>query len=498
MRIAGIILDIYDDPKGLVLREKLARSGEELPEKLASSQVLDHEELDQLPDRLFALVAANNGQLLRKFAMHDEAHLATSILYFLERGHVLPEEAQKTAAQNLVNACAWYDMDPPEPLVKVALFDKLMTGAGALMSAADMAGRASSAAARHRQTMNAFRAAQTVGAKVAGRTIDAANLTGDVASGDDGLALGTAKKMSDPTEAARRVNADVGFPVLGGEKAANLVGTDIMPQGALTRPVRNAPMRGGVPMKTAAQHLASRLDSRWQDCGDLSSMEAPAMRKAARYEHFALPHEKRYPIDTEAQIKQAAAYFDDYYTEMALLDRRIYARSVADRADDLGTKVAGAILEYAGQGYGDFIGSELVARERGFEGTGHDAAYALLREKIAEIPPTLMAELLFEADKISGAQNSYGRPGTGFRDPYASVYAKTAAKETEYSWKSGTDYVSGQALHDLARKGPEVFSSSFGVDFGRGFVKDPVGIFSSLPEPEKIVIARMASSADSG
>ena len=76
MNLAGVILDLYDEPKGVVLRQKVTELGG-MPAKLASATLLEYEELDQLPDRVFALVGTNAGQPIRKYAMHDEAHLLT-------------------------------------------------------------------------------------------------------------------------------------------------------------------------------------------------------------------------------------------------------------------------------------------------------------------------------------------------------------------------------------------------------------------------------------
>jgi hypothetical protein len=169
MRTAGIVLDIYDDPKGLVLRQKLAATGVEMPQKLASLQSFGPDGLDQLPDRLFALVAENHGEVLRKYAMHDEPHLATSIIYFLECGHLLPDEAQSKVASNLINACSWYDMDPPEPLVKRAVLGTAMNAAVAGLGVMDMGEKAREGSSRARKNMDDLREAQASGAKVAGR-----------------------------------------------------------------------------------------------------------------------------------------------------------------------------------------------------------------------------------------------------------------------------------------------------------------------------------------
>jgi hypothetical protein len=44
-----------------------------------------------------------------------------SVEYFLKTAHKLPSEAQKTAARNLITACGWYGIDPPEELQKIAI-----------------------------------------------------------------------------------------------------------------------------------------------------------------------------------------------------------------------------------------------------------------------------------------------------------------------------------------------------------------------------------------
>jgi len=51
-----------------------------------------------------------------------------SVEYFLKTAHRLPVEAQKVAAQNLVAACGWYDIEAPEELQKIASLPPKATG----------------------------------------------------------------------------------------------------------------------------------------------------------------------------------------------------------------------------------------------------------------------------------------------------------------------------------------------------------------------------------
>jgi hypothetical protein len=497
MRIAGVILDIYDDPKALVLRQKLA--GKALPEKLAGAALLDANDLEALPDRLFGLVATIGDDKLRKFAMHDEAHVATSIVYFMTCGHLLPDEARAKVAANLVNACAWYDMDPPEGLVKRAMVGRAL---GALGTAAtlglggmDVAHRAKETSERNRQSFDRFRVAQASGAKVAGREVEL-SMSEDQRvqdGGESNRVMPTIAQIAQHGPSSRKLDKQT--------KQADLNGTEIMPYGALSKPTRNNPSKNvSLPAKTAAGKLASAAIAKgWRDAGDLTRAEPRQQVKQAEASRFALPHRQSYPIDTTEQVKRAEAYFDTYAAEFELLDRRVFAQALVARGEELGMKVAGAALGYAGTAYGPYIDTELTARIRGFEGTGHETVYELLQEKRAEVSPLVMVQMLKEADQKTGADRSYGRPGVGLRDPYQAVYgikeAKTDKVET-YSWAEGTDYVSGMMLSSLA-SGAANLDDLFGKGFTKQFRNDPVAMFESLPDPQKVVLSRMASDNSS-
>jgi hypothetical protein len=82
----------------------------------------------------------------------------------------------------------------------------------------------------------------------------------------------------------------------------------------------------------------------------------------------------------------------------------------------------------------------------------------------------------------------------------SAVYGiKRAAQEAEldkadqYTWTSGTDYVNGFQLKALAQQSSKGLDDAFGEGFREAFTKDPVGMFASLPDPQKLVLSRMAS-----
>ena len=123
----GSIIDFYDDPNGHVLKTKLG--AEQVPEFIKTAQYLEEGLRERLPDDVHALVMVDRGEKLRKYACVDKGNTALSVIYFMENKDKLPEEAQKTAAANLLTACSWYDLKPPATLLKTAgVLGKAMGG----------------------------------------------------------------------------------------------------------------------------------------------------------------------------------------------------------------------------------------------------------------------------------------------------------------------------------------------------------------------------------
>jgi hypothetical protein len=116
-KYSGVILDFYDD-KGATLKAKFPTVAE-LPDTIKTASIQPR---DELPNEAFALVAVDGADVLRKYACHDAGTTAMSVIYFMEHGDKLPEEAVKVAASNLVEACLAHRMLPPAALTKTAKF----------------------------------------------------------------------------------------------------------------------------------------------------------------------------------------------------------------------------------------------------------------------------------------------------------------------------------------------------------------------------------------
>lgn len=112
-KLSGLILDVYDDLHGAVLQEVFP-TRDHIPEVIKSAHYLSEEERRSLPSSVFALELVDHGSTLRKYACIDPGNTAISVEYFARRGGLLPVEAQKTAAANLLTACGWYRIPPPE------------------------------------------------------------------------------------------------------------------------------------------------------------------------------------------------------------------------------------------------------------------------------------------------------------------------------------------------------------------------------------------------
>lgn len=133
-KLSGLVLDLYDDSTGEVLKEVYASAGD-LPDLVKQAHAITQDEYARLPDEAFALVLEDGPIELKKFATIDEGNTVLSVVYFLKTAHKLPLEAQKVAASNLLEACGWYGLVPPTQLRKIAGIDSEEKSAGLLGAA---------------------------------------------------------------------------------------------------------------------------------------------------------------------------------------------------------------------------------------------------------------------------------------------------------------------------------------------------------------------------
>lgn len=361
-KYGGIVLDYYDD-KGATLKARFP-TVDELPDTIKTAAVQPR---DDVPDQDFALVALDGGDVLRKYACTDAGTTAMSVIYFMEHGDKLPEEAQKTAASNLSQACLSFGMIPPPALIKTA----------------------------------------------------------------------------------ERVEVEgISPPRQGSDSVVDITGRRPMPKLANVRPA----------------------DPDDYLLGD------------------------KFPIDTWDRVKQAEQYIQDNRHLLEPSIRRHCCVKLASKAETIGYPLDETIKEAGAQTFAPagHIKAMLAIRKLAAADREQGEYLDELFEKRAQIGEGYFSECLrrFDIDNDLDTRWTHDLP-----DPWESTFG--LQKTADIIWEQGGDSVTGQALLNLARNRPNLLEGTFAGKFEAEFVKDPIGLFKSLPLPEKKLLARMAEDAAS-
>lgn len=437
MRLGGLVLDFYDDPKSL---KEIYATREELPESVKTAHALTNEELQRLPDDVFSLVLSGGDTHVRKYACIDRGNTELSVAFFLKHAHKLPEEAQKVAASNLVTACGWYDLEPPEELQKIAI---------GLGQAAQLA---------------------LVGPSVV---------------------KGTSQKIHSNLAATRALEGPAGQ--FGGQvvppaareallKGAEATGTALLPNQAPGKLVRGPShfTSESTQKSAAAKGLLPHVS--------VAGKEASRSVKEKQAEHYALDG-CVYPLDSYAQVKRASEYFDEFGKRFSPPQRHEYCVNLVKRASVLGIEVSGDVRKYGSEVYAppDEMKVAYDMRVPYVEGQARDMLDGLFAQR-GEMPPEVFCEVLGEIDKIAMVDWLYDEK---ILDPYASTFGFEKKAEND-SWMNGNDYITKKQIENYGKTAYSTLAGSHGADFADEFRKDPWGIFSSLPLDQKRMLSRQA------
>ena len=236
---------------------------------------------------------------------------------------------------------------------------------------------------------------------------------------------------------------------------------------------------------------------------DVSNAEAPRATQEKTAQHYALPSNQRYPLDSYADVEKAASYFDEWQVRMSPGHRHEYCTNLVKRASVLGIKVGDTIQRYGSSTYAP--AQQIKIAFDGRRTLLQDEAQIDLLDKLAEsyvaVSPDVFAEALSEFDKLAGLDTYYG---SDIPDPFYSVFGLTKVADSligdsgNKSFIVGNDYVNNEQLNLLGRTDMISLQDYFGEEFTKEFRKDPVGIFSSLPAEQKKIVARLANDADPG
>ena len=474
MQTSGLVLDVYDDVHGDVIRG-LFSSLEAIPNLLKQAQDIGADR-NKLPDDAFALVLVNGEERLRKYACLDAGNTALSVFYFLENGHKLPDEAQKVAAENLITACGWYDITVPAPLEKVAAGGVLRGALGTGLGAAQTMGQAAAA------PIQALRAIANPVAAVKRNPAGALMTAAIAPSFVGGARQNAARNMAAIRAGEAAGGAQGGLQALEHAKLGEASGTSVMPLSADPNAKPQPTLAGGV--KKASKHLAPVVDVSTQT----RTLE-PVVKQAS---HYCRPSVHKYPIDSFTQVKQAADYFQEYGKRFQPVERREYCENLVKRASTLGVELPPVILKYGSSICGSDHDAELFLQNRGSLVHEPELREALhkLASSYGRIPPTEFAELVSEFDKLAGIDHLYDEH---VLDPYYCAFGVKLAEDDTFLDLDGNEQITGHELKSYSRGSRHQLEGTFGADFADEFQKDPVAIYKSMPIEQKRMIRRMAT-----
>jgi hypothetical protein len=527
MKTAGVMFDFYDDPTGSVLKSVFP-DAEELPEVVKTAHILNAEERDVLRDEAYALVMHNDGQVFRKFACVDPGNTLLSLVYFEKTAGILPQEARDAAYANIMARAAEFDLldKEAESSTQKTLNEThglgAMAGAGALY--AHLHGRHLGRGAAFGGT--AWLAAK--GLKAAVKDKKASLEKSAVKKEDEEEApkkdepRGTGKhpqRKRDPMEQpfagdeadwAQRTNLrsiQAGGPSSGrvGEALSNLNTKTAAAPGVM----QQIAAHGKKAVDWAKPHAAKAVEAVKANPGlaagaagagivagrmsknasvDVSGQtpEIRFVKQAA--EHHALGH--KFPLDSYSDIRAAVDYFKQSWPDFQPPERHEFAVKVAARAEAIGLEVPELMARYGSTSYAPDVEAHLANRKANCGAEFHEV-YDALKEKRAEIEPEHFAALLSKADVTTGLNWHWGG---AVSDPWLATFGGTTASEkTAFGWEGGGYTVDAEKLQEAAASG--VLKGNFTDDIVTAFEKDPVTIFSSMPDDTKLIMARLASEA---
>jgi hypothetical protein len=197
----------------------------------------------------------------------------------------------------------------------------------------------------------------------------------------------------------------------------------------------------------------------------------------------------KYPLDSYADIRAAADYFDRTWTEMDPADRHEFAVKTASRAEEIGLTTSDLLSRYGSTEYAPDVEAHLASRKLNCDPEFHPL-YDELKAKYASIAPEEFVEHLAAVDELAGLDYSWGGQ---ISDPWYSTFGGASEQEkVAFVWSGNGVEVDAEALTNLAGN-KDLLLGAFDKNLVDGFVRDPVTIFSSLPDDAKTILANLAN-----
>ena len=544
METAGVILDVYDDPQGDVLRSLFPDPGM-LPPMVKQGSALTPEQRAALPDDAFALVMHDNGVVLRKYAMVDQANLVLSAIYLLDSMDRMPEEAVKVASARLVAGCYNAGIQPPPQLIAAAqekladlypssslrdLTEPKKDGVPAGKSYADHFPDPELRAAaielqdeideldleedelrlrkdelrndaKRLEMEQVQRLRGTNGEKVASLWVSGTlrSLVNGADSGDTPCTSSDkpyAEYFTDPELQQRALvlqQRDDELSLQMDEQRLRQQELEVEAKRLEMTQVQHL-QNAKQPQAPQTAAVAPQVDTTGQ-----TAKPTAQIKKAASGDCLlVLGGQGYYPVRTYGEVEKAASYFGEFWTDLTIDQRREYCTKLAYKADEFGfLELPELVGKYASRQFDPM--HRLYFQPR-IDAMQADPSAVDMYERLAKtasaLDPDVAASALFELDKLCGLDAHYD---TGIPDPFISLFGltKTADADLNDTWSWSNNLGDSILEDDLLRLVQStvhrtVLADTFDDNFVSALIKNPTVVFDSLPEPSKMVLARLA------
>ncbi len=476
-KLSEYVFDTYDDEDGRVFRT-IVENPAHLPPVVKTASRLTESQINELPDDQFALILLSDSLSgpvkFKKYATVDRGNTVLSVLYLLKQANFLPPEMAQTAATNLIGALGQYGIPIPAELMKLAE-KKNMASLGYVSGKSQK---------------------PYVNGKV--HQLQYPEILEEPKESHDNPQLG--RHDAAWSDVSQRTNVE-------GTPGSNFLELPAFPQKEKIKAASAEDIAywDTVRQKQSPQeyaHLFSQSpqtkQQSWRESPyyDVSGWDPsmPGVPDVSPPERTLL--NGSYPIDGYDQVKTASIYFDDNWKTLGFRDRHTYCVKLASRMSELGMPVPDNVARYGSTTYAADIESYIESRRSYVHEEAHPALDMLL-EKRAQVSPGVFAEALAEFDRLNDLNWHWD---SKIADPWYSTFGPSIEKVAEDNWRwdgVGTR-ISEDDLRDLARNSYDRIVSNFGADFAKEFSKNPKTFFLSLPDPNKIILARFASDRHSG
>jgi len=197
----------------------------------------------------------------------------------------------------------------------------------------------------------------------------------------------------------------------------------------------------------------------------------------------------KYPLRSFEEVGAGMAFFRENMLRFHPTDRREFATKLASRATDLGIPVESHDIEkYAGTVLASDAGMYIEARRQYIPTSLHSTLDQLVKTaQDRTASPDHLAQALTLFDEEAGLNHLWDQH---VLDPISTCFEKDAT--ADFVWVEGAERVTEADLR-LMSSNRGLLAEHFGEQFADQFAKDPVAVFKSLPDVNKVTLARMAS-----